>query len=57
MDVIALLFRYLEKKKCKIEIRPNARSYNQPRLLLRLYIISKECAVNIKSRPTDIAKQ
>ena len=56
MDVIALPVRALEKKKCGIEIRTKCKDTHSTKIDIQI-LSSLKSAVNIKSRPTDFAKQ
>ena len=56
MDVIALLYRCLEKDNLKLKLEPYAKVIQSTKIDTQI-ISSLQSAVNIKSRPTEIAKQ
>ena len=56
MDVIALLFRNLEKDNVKLKLEPNANATHSTKMDTQP-LLSLKSAVNIKSRPTALPKQ
>ena len=56
INVIRLLYRYLEKKKVKYKSEPNTKAMYSTKINTQI-LSSQKSAVNIKSRPTVVAKQ
>ena len=56
INVIRLLYRYLEKKNVKYKSEPNTKAMYSTKMNTQI-LSSVKSAVIIKSRPTDFAKQ
>ena len=56
INVIRLLYRYLEKKKVKYKSEPNTKAMYSIKINTQI-LSSQKSAKIIKSRPTDFAKQ